>query len=74
MDNSLLNRLTAWPADAEAGWIKLTGRSPRALAVGDTVTFGHGEVLIALAVTKTLAREATSSSNPPCRETCGRIS
>lgn len=49
---------------SEAGWVKLTGRSPRTLAVGDTVTFAPGEVLIALAVTKTLAREATQFLEP----------
>lgn len=59
VSNQLLNRLSTWPANAEAGWTKLAGRSPRALAAGDTVEFGHGEVLIALAVTKNLAREAT---------------
>jgi hypothetical protein len=64
VDNSLLNRLACWPADAEAGWEKLAGRSPRTLAAGDTVEFGHGEVLIALAVTKNLAREATQFLEP----------
>jgi hypothetical protein len=59
VSNALLNRLVTWSADAETGWAKLAGRSPRALAAGDSVEFGHGEVLIALAVTKNLAREAT---------------
>jgi hypothetical protein len=64
VDNSLLNRLALWPADAEVGWEKLAGRSPRTLGAGDTVEFGHGEVLVALAVTKNLAREATQFLEP----------
>ncbi len=64
VSSALVNRLAAWSADAETGWVKLTGRSPRTLAVGDTVAFGHGEVLIALAVTKTLARAATQFLEP----------
>jgi hypothetical protein len=55
---ALVRQVGGWSADAETGWVKLTHRSPRGLAVGDTVEFGHGEILIALAVTKTLAREA----------------
>jgi hypothetical protein len=58
-DSALVNKLAAWSADAEAGWVKLTKRSPGTLTVGDTVTFSHGEVVIALAVTKVLALEAT---------------
>jgi hypothetical protein len=64
VSNPLLNRLAIWSADAEKGWTQLAGRSPRALAAGDTVEFGHGEVLIALAVTKNLAREATQFLEP----------
>jgi len=34
------------------------------LQIGDIITFGHGEVLIAFAVTKTLAREANQVLQP----------
>jgi hypothetical protein len=64
VNNALFNKLASWPPDAERGWVKLTHRSPRSLQVRDTITFGHGEVLIALAVTKTLAREANQFLQP----------
>lgn len=64
MNNALFNKLASWTPDAERGWVKLTQRSSRALQIGGTITFGHGEVLIALAVTKTLAREANQFLQP----------
>jgi hypothetical protein len=63
-DQSLVNRLATWPPDAESGWVKLAGRSPRALDLRDPVTFGSSEALMALAVTKVLAREATGFLAP----------
>ncbi|MEU9609936.1 MULTISPECIES: hypothetical protein [Streptomyces] len=42
----------------ETAWLKVAGRSPSRLQLGDTVDFGFGEVTIALAATKVLAREA----------------
>lgn len=60
----LIRQVSGWSTDAETGWVKLTRRSPRGLAVGDTVEFSHGEILIALAVTKTLAREANQLLQP----------
>lgn len=64
VNNALVNKLASWTPDAEMGWVRLTRRSPRALQIGDAITFGHGEVLIALAVTKTLAREANQFLQP----------
>ena len=64
VNGTLVSRLATWTPDTEAGWVKLTGRSPRTLQIGDTITFGHGEILIALAVTKTLAREANQFLQP----------
>lgn len=43
---------------AETEWIKVAGRTARELQVGERVTFQHGEMVLALAVTKQLAREA----------------
>jgi hypothetical protein len=60
-DRSLVNRLArCWSDEAESGWLRLAKRSPRTLTEGDAVTFGHGEVMIALAVAKVLARQATT--------------
>ena len=64
VNNTLVNQLAAWTPDTETGWAKLTRRSPRALQIGDIITFGHGEILIALAVTKVLAREANQILQP----------
>lgn len=54
----LIEQLSTWPTGAEAGWVKVTSRSPRFLAEGDVVEFGHGEMLLALAVTTRLDRQA----------------
>lgn len=64
VDSSLADQLAGWTAATEAGWVKLTHRSPCALQPGDSITFGHGEVLIALAVTKILARQANQFLQP----------
>jgi hypothetical protein len=57
-DTSLLAALTVWTPSVEASWIKLAKTNPKNLRLGDTVSFGHGELLLTLAVTKVLAREA----------------
>lgn len=54
----LVNAIAGWTPSAEAGWVRLARRNPRGLQVGDRVAFGHGELILALAVTKVLAREA----------------
>ena len=54
---SLVNDVTQWQQSAASGWVNLA-RDLRGMSEGDQVTFEHGEVLLALAVTKTLAREA----------------
>jgi hypothetical protein len=64
VNTTLVTQLATWTPDAETGWVKLTHRSPRALQIGEIITFGHGEVLIALAVTKVLAREANQFLQP----------
>jgi len=57
-DSSLVNEVSKWPTNVEEAWTRLAIRSPRGLNVGDRVVFGHGELFLALAVTKNLAREA----------------
>ncbi|MET9288883.1 hypothetical protein [Nocardia beijingensis] len=57
VDGVLINDLSNWNPAVEQAWEKVAKRSPRNLAAGQTVTFGYGEMLLALAVTKTLERE-----------------
>jgi hypothetical protein len=58
VNRTLKNALAAWDPKVEGEWTKVAGKSPRDLQIGDMVTFGHGELIITLAVTKRLAREA----------------
>jgi hypothetical protein len=58
VNRALLTALTAWDSVVEGAWTSITGRSPRGLQIGDMITFGHGELILTLAVTKFLAREA----------------
>lgn len=41
---------------ALAGWTKVAGRDPSGLRPGDRLRFGHGEMILALAVTKNVER------------------
>lgn len=61
---SLLHKISNWTASTEAGWVRLARRNPRGLRVGDVVVFGHGELILALAVTKLLGREANQLLQP----------
>jgi hypothetical protein len=63
-DHELLNNLAAWTSSLEAGWVRLTGNNPRQLRLGAELSFGHGEMILALAVTKVLAREANQLLQP----------
>jgi hypothetical protein len=63
-DQTLLNDVVGWTPGIEAGWAKLTGNNPRELALGDELAFGHGEMILVLAVTKVLAREANQLLQP----------
>lgn len=56
--NILVTTVAGWSADVESAWIKVAQRSPRGIAIGEPVTFSHGEMILALAVTKALDREA----------------
>ncbi|WP_328989618.1 hypothetical protein OG394_25615 [Kribbella sp. NBC_01245] len=57
-DQALVDQIGRWTPSAEARWVKLTKSSLRGLAVGDPVQFGHAELILCLAVTKSLARQA----------------
>ncbi|MBV9028989.1 MAG: hypothetical protein JO364_01500 [Pseudonocardiales bacterium] len=63
-DQALLNDLATWTPSIEAGWVKLIGDNPRQLRLGAELSFGHGEMILALAVTKVLAREANQLLQP----------
>lgn len=63
-DQELLNDLATWTPSIEASWVKLTGNNPRQLRLGAELSFGHGEMILALAVTKVLAREANQLLQP----------
>lgn len=57
-DQVLLGDLARWDSQVESAWINIANRNPRNLVAGQVITFGYGEMLLALAVTKTLEREA----------------
>ena len=44
----------------ESAWVRIAQRSLRGIAKDDRVTFSHGEMILALAVTKSLDREANA--------------
>jgi hypothetical protein len=54
----IVNSLKKWSTSADTAWQNLTKTSPLDLKVGDKVNFGSGEIFVALAVTKSIAREA----------------
>lgn len=61
---ALINHLATWAPSTEDGWVRLAKRSPRTLRVGASVTFGQAEMILALAVTKSLDREANQLLQP----------
>lgn len=63
-DQKLLTHLATWTSSIAAGWVQLTGNDPRQLRLGAELSFGHGEMILALAVTKVLAREANRFLQP----------
>ena len=52
----LLANIAALSEDALAGWTRAAKRSPTDLREGDRLRLGHGEMLLALAVTKNVER------------------
>lgn len=66
-DQPLVDYIAKWGPSVAAAWVQLAKRSPEHLRVHDKVTFAHGELIFALAVTKTLGREANEQlqRSPP---------
>ncbi|WP_433204705.1 hypothetical protein ACQP1G_16470 [Nocardia sp. CA-107356] len=58
VDHRLVDVIADLIQGAESNWKKHAGRSPRGISSGDTVTLTLGELVMALATTKVLAREA----------------
>lgn len=54
----LINELATWTPPLVSGWLGLAHRDPTTLGVGDVLELGHGEMIVALMVTKRLDREA----------------
>ena len=63
VNGALARKLSVWTHQTEAGWVNLTGRSPRTLKAGDSITFSHGETLIGL------LREFCDSGYAGCKMT-----
>lgn len=63
-DVVLVRDLARWSTSVQTDWMRIAKRSPQVLKVGDPVTFGHGELILALAITKRLAREANEQIQP----------
>jgi hypothetical protein len=59
----LVNQVASLSAAAVANWVRLAP-TPLGLRVDDPVRFGHGEMILTLAVTKVLARQANQILQP----------
>ncbi|GAA1707400.1 hypothetical protein GCM10009745_64040 [Kribbella yunnanensis] len=55
---ALVSTVQSWTTTTESAWRKLAHSTLRHLQVGDPVRFGHAELILSLAVTKSLARQA----------------
>lgn len=60
---ALVSKVGAWSAATEALWIKVAP-SLRGISVGSPIAFGHQQLILALAVTKSLSREANVLLQP----------
>jgi len=58
VSTGLLASIAALSPDAASGWVKIAKSDPSVLTVGARLRFGHGEMLLALAVTKSVERES----------------
>lgn len=56
VDRGLVDAIAALSPGAVLAWRKASGSDPSGLAPGDVLRLGHGEMLLALAVTKTVDR------------------
>jgi hypothetical protein len=57
-DARLLGQIASWTSPIAADWLAIAHADPRCLRLGDKISFSHGELIVSLAVTKRLAREA----------------
>ena len=62
-NSTLVTKVASWSQATEALWIKVAP-SLRGISVGDQVTFGHQQLILTLAVTKFLSREANVLVQP----------
>jgi hypothetical protein len=62
-DSALVAKVTGWTPATEALWVKVAP-SLRGISVGDPVAFGHQQLILVLAVTKFLSREANVLIQP----------
>jgi hypothetical protein len=69
IDQRVVTCAAAMSPAAEGNWKKIVGRSPRRLAVGAKVEFGTGELFLALAATKNLAKQANRMLTPALKPT-----
>lgn len=62
-NSALVSKVAAWSPTTEALWVKLAP-SLRGITVGDQIAFGHQQLILTLAVTKFLSREANVLIQP----------
>ncbi|MFJ7209808.1 hypothetical protein ACIQWR_40580 [Streptomyces sp. NPDC098789] len=58
VDGRFVATVATWNSGAEAGWVKQVGHSPRRLSNGSHLQLSVGEVVMAFAVSKLMARSA----------------
>jgi hypothetical protein len=55
---ALIDHIGCWTPMVEANWARLTKQTLTDISLGDRIEFGHAELILTLAVTKALARQA----------------
>jgi hypothetical protein len=63
-DDRLMSLQKGWSDEANEGWLNISDSSPRDLTRNDVIIFGPGEIFIALAATKVLARQVNQFLQP----------
>lgn len=62
-DSALVNKVASWSTATETLWKKVAP-SLRGISAGDPISFGHQQLILVLAVTKFLSREANVLIQP----------
>lgn len=62
-NQTLVDQLAGWTSTTERLWLTVAP-SPRSVQVGDSVDFGHQQLILTLAITKSLSREANVLIQP----------